>query len=241
MLIVLEGLDGAGKTTQVNLLQKYFESENVKSAFLHFPRFDAPVYGDLIASFLRGEFGDVNTVDPRLVALLYAGDRDNAASKLNAWFAEGKVVILDRYVYSNIAFQCAKIRDSAKREKLREWIFNLEYDFFEIPRPDISIFLDVPFDFTLEKLKSQREGAERDYLKGKEDIHESDFDLQKRVREVYLEQTSIDNKFVPVNCVDENSTMKTPQIIHKEIITLIKSLFWDNYLAPFKNLGSCRR
>ncbi|MDR1340162.1 MAG: dTMP kinase, partial [Prevotellaceae bacterium] len=212
MLIVLEGLDGAGKTTQVNLLQKYFESENVKSTFLHFPRFDAPVYGDLIASFLRGEFGDVNTVDPRLVALLYAGDRDNAASKLKSWFAEGKAVILDRYVYSNIAFQCAKVPDSTKRKELREWIFNLEYDFFGIPKPDINIFLDVPFDFTVEKLKSQREGHERDYLKGKEDIHETDFELQKRVREVYMEQTGIDRKFVPVNCVDGNSMMKPPQI-----------------------------
>jgi dTMP kinase len=221
MLIVLEGLDGAGKTTQVNLLQKHYESENMKSVFLHFPRFDAPVYGDLIASFLRGEFGDVNTVDPRLVALLYAGDRNNATPKLKSWLDEGKVVILDRYVYSNIAFQCAKISDEAKREKLRQWIFDMEYNCFGIPRPDISIFLDVPFDFTVEKLKSPREGADREYLNGKKDIHESDFDLQKKVREVYIEQTNRNKNFVLVNCVDENSRMKTPQIIHKEIITLI--------------------
>jgi dTMP kinase len=194
----------------------------VESVFLHFPRFDAPVYGDLIASFLRGEFGDVNTVDPRLVALLYAGDRDNAAPKLKSWLDEGKVVILDRYVYSNIAFQCAKISDIAKRKQLHEWIFYLEYDFFSIPRPDICIFLDVPFGFTLEKLKSQRDGTDREYLNGKKDIHESDFDLQKRVREVYLEQTNIDRNFVSVNCVDENSKMKQPQIIHTEIVTLIE-------------------
>jgi dTMP kinase len=227
MLIVLEGLDGSGKTTQVNLLQKYFESQNVKSVFLHFPRFDAPVYGDLIASFLRGEFGDVDTVDPRLVALLYAGDRDNAAPKLRSWFDEGKVVILDRYVYSNIAFQCAKIPDSAKREKLREWIFNLEYNFFGIPRPDISIFLDVPFDFTVEKLKLHRDGTDRNYLNGKKDIHESDFDLQKRVREVYIDQINIDKNFVLVNCVDEDSKMKQPQVIHKEICVLIERMFID--------------
>jgi dTMP kinase len=223
MLIVLEGLDGAGKTTQMNLLQKHFESQKTESVFLHFPRFDAPVYGDLIAAFLRGEFGDADKVDPRLVALLYAGDRDNAAPKLRSWLDAGKVVILDRYVYSNIAFQCAKIPDAAKREKLREWIFNLEYDFFGIPRPDISIFLDVPFDFTVEKLKSQRDGVDRNYLNGKKDIHESDFSLQKRVREVYMEQTNIDNNFVSVNCVDENSKMKPPQTVHEEIIALIET------------------
>ncbi|MDR0724954.1 MAG: dTMP kinase [Prevotellaceae bacterium] len=228
MLIVLEGLDGAGKTTQVHLLREYFESQNVKSVFLHFPRFDAPVYGDLIASFLRGEFGDVNTVDPRLVALLYAGDRDNAAPMLKSWFDDGQVVILDRYVYSNIAFQCAKIADCAKREKLREWIFDMEYNFFGIPRPDLSIFLDVPFDFTVEKLKSQRNETGRDYLNGKKDIHESDFDLQKRVREVYIEQTHIDKDFVHVNCVDENSQMKSPQIIHEELVTLIVGRMFRN-------------
>jgi dTMP kinase len=222
MLIVLEGLDGAGKTTQANLLQKHFESKNRESMFLHFPRFDAPVYGDLIASFLRGEFGDLNTVDPRLVALLYAGDRNNATPMLKSWIADGKVVILDRYVYSNIAFQCAKISDSTKRENLREWIFNLEFDFFGIPRPDISLFLDVPFGFTIEKLQSQRKGSDREYLKGKKDIHESDVSLQRKVREVYLEQTNIDENFVHVNCIDENSQMKTPQIIHKEIIMLIE-------------------
>jgi dTMP kinase len=224
MLTVLEGLDGAGKTTQANLLQKYFESKNVGSMFLHFPRFDAPVYGDLIASFLRGEFGELNTVDPRLVALLYAGDRDNAASMLKSWLDDGKVVILDRYVYSNIAFQCAKVSDGAKREDLREWIFNLEFDFFKIPRPDINIFLDVPFDFTVEKLKSHREGCDRDYLKGKKDIHESNVSLQKRVREIYLEQTNIDENFVLVNCFDEDSRMKTPQIIHNEIVALIERI-----------------
>jgi dTMP kinase len=224
MLIVLEGLDGAGKTTQVRLLQQHFESRNEENVFLHFPRFDAPVYGDLIASFLRGEFGDVDTVDPRLVALLYAGDRDNAAPKLKSWLADGKIVILDRYVYSNIAFQCAKISDCVRREQLREWIFNLEYNFFGIPRPDVSIFMDVPFGFTVEKLKSQRSGLDRDYLNGKKDIHESDFDLQKRVREVYLEQTNIDKDFVRVNCVDECSQMKQPQIIHKEIVILIERM-----------------
>jgi dTMP kinase len=221
MLTVLEGLDGAGKTTQVNLLQKHFESNGVQCAFLHFPRFDAPVYGDLIASFLRGEFGDANTVDPRLVALLYAGDRNSAAPTIASWLAEGKAVILDRYVYSNIAFQCAKVRDKDDRDRLRKWILDMEYGFFGIPKPDVSIFLDVPFRFTVEKLGEQRKGAERDYLRGKDDIHESDFELQRKVREIYLEQTAADSKFIRVNCVDDNSTMKPPHVIHREIAAII--------------------
>ena len=80
MLIVLEGLDGAGKSTQVELVRRMFAQEGVESHFLHFPRFDAPVYGELIARFLRGEFGGVGQVDPYLVALLFAGDRIDRAT-----------------------------------------------------------------------------------------------------------------------------------------------------------------
>jgi len=221
MLIVLEGLDGAGKTTQVNLLEQYCKNHGVKSTFLHFPRFNAPVYGDLIAAFLRGEFGNVSEVDPRLVALLYAGDRKDASEMLNNWLADGNMVILDRYVYSNIAFQCAKIADKQKRDELREWIFNMEFGYFGIPKPDISIFLDVPFDFTIERLKAQRKGEDRDYLKGKEDIHETDLSLQQKVREVYIEQTTIDNTFTLINCIGEGLGMKSPETIHNEILKLL--------------------
>ena len=96
MFIVLEGLDGAGKSPQVRMLRQLLSERGVKSEFVHFPRFDAPVYGELIARFLRGEFGGVNEVDPYLVALLFAGDRAAAASQIRAWIAAGKAEILAR-------------------------------------------------------------------------------------------------------------------------------------------------
>ena len=109
MLIVLEGLDGAGKSTQVKLLKEYIQSKGKQLRYLHFPRFDAPVYGDLIAKFLRGDFGAINQVHPQLVALLFAEDRRDAAALIREWLGNGDVVLLDRYVYSNIAYQCSKI------------------------------------------------------------------------------------------------------------------------------------
>lgn len=102
MFIVLEGLDGAGKSTQVQLLRRLLADRGVRSEYIHFPRFDAPVYGDLIARFLRGEFGGVDEVNPYLVALLYAGDRAEAASQIRQWLSEGRAVVLDRYVLSLI-------------------------------------------------------------------------------------------------------------------------------------------
>ena len=181
MLIVLEGLDGAGKSTQVELVRRMFAQEGVESHFLHFPRFDAPVYGELIARFLRGELGAVDKVDPYLVALLFAGDRADAAAQLRCWLDAGHAVVLDRYVYSNVGFQCAKLPAGDRQEELRRWILDLEFGYYGIPRPDVSLFLDVPFAFTEKKLSEVREGDDRDYLKGERDIHEASLDLQRRV------------------------------------------------------------
>ena len=184
MFIVLEGLDGAGKSTQIALLHDFFARQGIESAYVHFPRYEAPVYGELITRFLRGEFGAADRVDPYLVALLFAGDRADAAPQLRQWLAEGKAVILDRYVYSNVGYQCAKLPAGAGRRRLARWIVDLEFTRNGLPRPDLSLFLDVPFSFTERKLTAAREGDDRRYLQGAEDIHESSLALQRAVREV---------------------------------------------------------
>ena len=150
--IVLEGVDGAGKSTQIKKLREALAARGIESEYLHFPRFDAPIYGDLIARFLRGELGALEQVNPYLVALLYAGDRAEAAPMIRGWLNEGKAVIVDRYVYSNVGYQCAKFKSEEERVALQEWIMRTEYEEFAIPQPDLSIFLDVPFAFTERKL-----------------------------------------------------------------------------------------
>src|SRR5664280_898118 len=124
-LFVIEGVDGAGKSTQTRLLRDYLSRIGYNCEYMHFPRTDAPYFGELIARFLRGEFGSLNYVDPYLVAMLYAGDRKDASSLISNWLSEGKIVLLDRYTYSNIAYQCAKLSDNSSREKLMQWIFCL--------------------------------------------------------------------------------------------------------------------
>ncbi len=216
--IVLEGLDGAGKSTQVKMLQNMLASNGLQYEYLHFPRFDSPVYGELIARFLRGELGGLDDVNPYLVALIYAGDRQNAADMIRGWLAQGKVVIVDRYVYSNIGYQCAKITDKNKRQELRDWILNLEYEYNAIPKPDVSLFLDVPFRFTEKKLTEVRKGDDREYLKGKKDIHEASLLFQQHVREVYLEQAVSDPNLKVINCADNSGNMASPD----EIFAMVK-------------------
>ena len=224
MFIVLEGLDGAGKSTQITKLKEMFNQRGVATEYLHFPRFDAPVYGDLIARFLRGDLGTVEGVNPYLVALLYAGDRANAAKTINDWLAEGKVVIVDRYVYSNIGYQCAKLPAGKERDMLRKWILSTEFEEFAIPHPDVSLFLDVPFSFTERKLAETREGEDRSYLQGAKDIHEASLDLQRRVREVYLEAAACSDDIKVVDCSTAEGTMASPEAIYERIMHHITPL-----------------
>lgn len=217
MFIVLEGLDGAGKSTQIRMLRQLFADRGVESEYVHFPRFDSPVYGQLIARFLRGEFGGVQEVDPYLVALIFAGDRADAAPQIRQWLAEGKAVVLDRYVYSNVGFQCAKLPAGEERDRLADWIVNLEFGHNALPRPDLSLFLDVPFAFTERKLSEAREGDDRDYLQGRQDIHEASLQLQQDVRSVYLASAAKDPALRVVDCSDASGAMESPEGIFAKI------------------------
>jgi len=219
--IVIEGIDGSGKSTQINMLKQHLNYKKIKYKFLHFPRTDSLVYGDLIARFLRGEFGDLNSVNPYLVALIYAGDRNDAKTKIRNWLNEGNVVIVDRYVKSNIAFQCAKILSAEEKNKLKNWILLLEFQYNKIPKPDISIFLDVPFDFTSKNLTKKRLGEDRNYLNGKSDIHETDLDFQKKVKEEYLSMVREDKSFHLIECRKEKDTVLDPEDIFKKIISIL--------------------
>ena len=217
MLIVLEGLDGAGKSTQVKMLRAYLETRCPELEYIHFPRYEAPVYGDLISRFLRGEFGGNAEVHPQLVALLFAEDRHGAAPSMKEALAAGKTVLLDRYVYSNIAYPCAKLKDPADKARLRDWIFNTEYGDFSLPVPDLNLFLDVPIGFVEKSLSGNREGSDRNYLEGSRDIHEASISFQKDVRDMYVGETRRDPKFLRIDCSDAAGQMLPPDAIFEKV------------------------
>ncbi|MBO4455412.1 MAG: thymidylate kinase [Bacteroidales bacterium] len=223
MLVVIEGLDGAGKSTQVRLMREYLEGVCPRLEYIHFPRYDAPVYGGLIGKFLRGGFGPIDGVHPQLVALLFAEDRHGAAPAIKETLASGGTVLLDRYVYSNIAYQCAKIKNPDAAEDLREWILNTEFGTFDLPRPDLNIFLDVPIGFVEASLSRARSGSDRGYLNGASDIHEADIEFQKRVRAMYLRQASLDPSLVVVDCSDGAGSMLPPEQIFNKLREVYES------------------
>jgi dTMP kinase len=219
--IAIEGLDGAGKSTQIALLTEYYQQRGIETRFVHFPRSQEGVFGELIAKFLRGDFGEVKQVHPQLVALLFAEDRKAFASTINEWLASGYVVLVDRYVLSNIAFQCAKLHTEEEKKELREWINMFEYEHNGIPQPDLSVFLDVPFSFTEQALTQRRSGDERKYLNGKDDIHEKDFSLQLAVKKEYEILADTDDAITKITCYNADNKMKSIAEIHAAIIEKI--------------------
>jgi dTMP kinase len=154
--------------------------------------------------------------------MLYAGDRKDAAAMIETWLEEKYFVILDRYTYSNIAYQCAKMQTEDEVKRLREWILKLEFEHFNIPKPDINIFIDVPFRFTEEKLKNRRLGEDRTYLMGSSDIHESSLEFQKRVRDIYAAVAADDQSLQVISCHDEDDMMPAPDEIFNMILAKLK-------------------
>jgi len=221
-LFVIEGVDGAGKSTQIKLLREFFAKKGYSCEYMHFPRTDTPYFGELIARFLRGEFGLLNEVDPYLVAMLYAGDRKDASSLISNWLGQGKIVLLDRYTYSNIAYQCAKLAVLQDQDKLMQWILSLEFDHFAIPKPDLNIFLDVPFTFTEKNLTKVRTGYDREYLNGTRDIHEESMVFQKNVRDIYLRVSESNEDLAVIDCSNDLGKMLTPPEIFELIIKVFK-------------------
>jgi len=216
-IVVIEGLDGAGKSTQIELLKTKFEANGIDYKYIHFPMLNQGQYGELIAEFLRGEYGAVKEVHPKLVAVLFANDRKEHIEKINQWLGEGYCVLMDRYVNSNIAFQCAKLEDFSEKDKLKKWILDFEYNYNKLPLPTVSFFLNVSLDVISKSLSNERNGDERKYLKGKQDIHEKSFALQKKVHEEYLKMLTEQNNFICIDCCDENNHLLTPATINNMI------------------------
>ena len=140
-LIVIEGTDCSGKRTQSNLLVERLRSEQIRIETFSYPNYQSPT-GKIIAGPYLGK----NDVDPKVSALYFAADRKYNIDKITWLLENGVHVLLDRYVYSNMAYQGGKINDRKKRMEMWDALESLEFGFLELPKPDIALFLHVPLD-----------------------------------------------------------------------------------------------
>jgi len=214
--IVLEGIDGSGKRTQLDALAGEFSRRGTAFAQISFPNYSG-FYGKLVAQFLNGEFGPLSAVDPHFSALLYAGDRLESKPVIEAALAAGKVVLADRYVASNLAHQGARVAPE-KRGNFLAWLKQLEYEVHALPVEDLVIYLRVPVA-EAHRLVGQK--AAREYTNARRDLQESDLAHLEAASQVYDELARHPN-WVTIECFDAASgALRLPAQIHTEILAAV--------------------
>ena len=194
-LIAIEGIDGSGKGTQSRLLVDALHAAGRRAALLSFPRYSETFFGARIGDFLNGRFGSLEAVDPFLASLLFAGDRLESKPVLEAALAANDVVVLDRYVASNVAHQGAK-REGGERTELIRRIEHVEFALHALPRPDVTVWLDLPVPLAVRLIAAK---SRRDYTEKAADLQEADAEYLQRVAAVYAELAKGDG-WVRVPC-----------------------------------------
>lgn len=215
-LVVFEGCDGSGKSTQVELFQNHLRSTNISFRYLHFPT-ETTVYGGLIQDYLfyRGDIAEMGEINPYFISTLYANDRYRMKPVIEKWLDEVDIVIIDRYVYSNYALIGGQLSNDVNlcpmsdRDKYFEWLSHYEFEQNKLHIPDIVIYLNMPLKFIKENMEKRET----------QDIHEN-LEVQKNAKEVY--DNMVDNEIVfSIEC-GECGKLLTEREIHNRITELLK-------------------
>lgn len=218
LLIAIEGIDGSGKGTQAAKLHARLVAQGRRAALLSFPRYQQTAFGRKIGDFLNGRFGSLESVHPLLVSLLFAGDRFESRNVIQQAMTDHDLVICDRYIASNIAHQGAKV-SGTERQELIDWVQQLEFQIYQLPPPDLTLFLDVPVDIAQQLIAAK---SRRSYTDQAADLQEADAAYLQRVREVYL-QLSTGPGWRRISCV-EDQTARSIDAIARDVAAEIDQL-----------------
>lgn len=216
--IVVEGIDGSGKRTQIELLVRALEAKGLAVAPIGFPNYEG-FFGKLAGQFLNGDFGALEEVDPHFSAMLYAGDRMQSAPGIRKDLDAGKMVLADRYVASNLAHQGSLV-PREKRDEFLAWLKKLEYEIYAVPQEDLVVYLRVNPE---EAQRLVGEKAKRGYTRLKRDILEADLAHLHTAAQVY-DQLAQQAHWVTIDCHERGAgALRSPENIHQEILRAVES------------------
>ncbi len=215
--IVVEGTDGSGKGTQVNLLQEYLKKKKKNFEITDFPQYDN-FSSAFVSKYLRGEYGSADDVGPYKGSIFYSLDRYDKSFDIKKWLKEGRIVVSNRYTSASMGHQAGKIRNKKQRDKFLNWLSELEYNILDIPKPDVTVLLYAPPEIGQQLVDKK---GSRKYVGGnKRDIHEADLNHLKNAAEAYL-YVAKKYKWVIVDCAP-NGVMRSREDIHKELLKRLK-------------------
>jgi dTMP kinase len=216
--IVIEGIDGSGKRTQLEALAQALSRKGIEFSQISFPNYEG-FYGKLVARFLNGEFGPLTAVDPHFSAMLYAGDRLESRPGLQKALAAGKILLSDRYVASNLAHQGARV-PREKRGQFLCWLRELEYKVYGLPEEDLVVYLRLPVTAAHDLIGQK---AARDYTKLRRDLQEADQAHLAAAAAVY-DELAREKNWVTIECMDGRSGNLRPAAeIHEEILRVVQA------------------
>jgi dTMP kinase len=216
-LIAVEGIDGSGKRTQVDLLTLTLKARGHSVYSTGFPQYDS-WFGKMVGQFLNGDFGSLEKVDPHFSALLYAGDRFESKFKLEAALDNGQIVLVDRYIGSNLAHQTARV-PPAKRSEFLAWIEHLEYNIYGLPRENLILYLRVP-PHEAQRLITLK--AARSYTSAQKDLQEASFRHLQDAAEMY-DSLSRSVPWATIQCFDAmQNAMREPEEIAMEVLAAVE-------------------
>lgn len=219
-LIVIDGTDGSGKQTQTQLLYQRLLREGKKVHKVTFPDYDSP-YSCFVKAYLNGEFGkEATDVSPYIASTFYALDRyASFKTKWEKFYNEGAIILCDRYITSNMIHQAAKLTDEEKPKYL-EWLLDLEYNIYKLPKPDLVFFLSMPPEFSQKLIEHRKNKITNDKIK---DIHESNIRFLKNSYENALNIAQTYG-WETIPCVRNNKLLSIEEIheaIYKKLAALI--------------------
>jgi dTMP kinase len=217
-MIVIDGGDGSGKTTQFKMLLKRLQDEDLDVITMDFPQYGKKSCG-AVEEYLNGKYGSADDVGPYRGSIFFAVDRYDASFEIRKAIDEGKIVLCNRYVTANMAHQGGKIADEQERLKYFEWLKELEFGIFGIPQPDINIFLHVPPEIALDLVDKK---GHRDYIGGEgRDLHEADLQHQKNTEKVYQQLANFLPNSTMIECAPDGK-LATPEAIHEQVWAAVK-------------------
>lgn len=216
-LIVIEGTDCSGKETQTKLLISKLREKNIMVDNFSFPNYNSPTGKIIGGPYLGKDYicasyfeEGANNVDPKVASLYYAADRKYNISKITFLLENGANVILDRYIYSNMAHQGGKLEDPKERKEMYDWLDNLEFNLLKLPKPDVAIFLHMP----TEKAQILKAGREE-----KPDGHEKDLNHLRHAERAYIELAQ-KYHIKTIECVN-NSNIRSIEDINEELFNYV--------------------
>lgn len=217
-LFVIDGTDGSGKQTQFQKLQESLTKDGIDYKVVSFPNYDSPS-SSLVKMYLSGEFGEnAKEISPYIASTFYAADRYATFQKgYKKYYEDGGIILADRYTTANMVHQAGKIKDEKEREKFLNWLWDFEFNLYDLPVPSEVFFLNMPIENAVDLIKNRENKFTH---QDKKDIHERDIN---HLKDAYEAACDVSKKYnwYEIKCV-KNNEIRTIEDIHQEIYNEVK-------------------